>query len=97
MAKMESLIKQLVEVALEAEIESHLSQELRKRKNCTAYITRRDRNNIAPATAISDNYTSGVKARDLYNTSNKSFLSKNIKRAISADGVSGMPEMGVVV
>jgi transposase-like protein len=27
------LIKQLVEAALEAEIESHLSQELRKRKN----------------------------------------------------------------
>ena len=66
-------------------------------KNCTAYITRRDRNNISPATAIADNYPSGVKARDLYNTSNKSFLSKDTKRAISADGFSRMPEMGVVV
>jgi demethoxyubiquinone hydroxylase (CLK1/Coq7/Cat5 family) len=74
--------------ALEAEIESHLSQELRKRKNgksskrmknsvgefelkaqkhtdpwknCTAYITRRDSNNISPETAIVGNYTSGVK------------------------------------
>jgi GH18 family chitinase len=50
---------------------------------------------VTPATAISDNYTSGVKVRDLYNTSNKSFLSKDTKRAISADGVFRMPEMVV--
>jgi GH18 family chitinase len=110
--------------ALEAEIESHLSQKLRKRKNgksskqmkssveefelkaqkhtdpwknSTAYITRRDSNNISPETVIVGNYTSGVKVQDLYNTPNKSFLSKDTKRAISADGFSRMPKMGVVV
>jgi len=63
------------------------------RKAAQFITARRDRNNISPATAIADNYTTGVKVRDLYNTSNKSFLSKDTKRAISADGVFRMPEM----